>query len=199
MTFQATDRHRATAERNVQAILDAAEQLLDRSAAVSIAAVAAQAGVSRVTVYAHFPSWEALLEAVVQRAVERGMAAITAADLASGPAPAALGRLLAAGWRELARNAAIAEAAARQLNGAAMTRSHQAAHQMVAELIDRGRDDGAFRTDVPTGWLVTSIFALLHAAADEVRAGRLDRASAERLLAGTVRDLLTAGDLRALA
>jgi len=199
MTSQATDRHRATAERNVQAILDAAEQLLDRSAAVSIAGVAAQAGVSRVTVYAHFPSWEALLEAVVQRAVERGMAAITAADLASGPALAALDRLLAAGWRELARNAAIGEAAARQLNEAAMTRSHQTAHQMVAELIDRGRDDGAFRTDAPTRWLVTSIFALLHAAADEVRAGRLDRASAERLLAGTVRVLLMAGDLRPLA
>jgi len=64
---QAADHRRATAERNVAAILDAAGELLSQAGTASIAAVAASAGVSRVTVYAHFPTWEALLEAVVVR------------------------------------------------------------------------------------------------------------------------------------
>ena len=67
MTSQAADHRRATAERNVAAILDAAEELLSQAGPASMAAVAARAGVSRVTVYAHFPTWEALLEAVVER------------------------------------------------------------------------------------------------------------------------------------
>ncbi len=54
MKSRAIDHRRATAERNVQAILDSAEQLLERREPVSIAAVATHAGVSRVTVYAHF-------------------------------------------------------------------------------------------------------------------------------------------------
>jgi len=53
---RAADYQRAIAERNVGAILDAAEELLEERAAASISAVAARAGVSRVTVYAHFPT-----------------------------------------------------------------------------------------------------------------------------------------------
>jgi TetR/AcrR family transcriptional repressor of mexCD-oprJ operon len=62
MTSQAADHRRATAERNVTAILDAAAELLSEQGPASIAAVAAQAGVSRVTVYAHFLTWEALTD-----------------------------------------------------------------------------------------------------------------------------------------
>jgi AcrR family transcriptional regulator len=52
---RAADYQRAIAERNVEAILDAVEDLLERRAQASVSAVAALAGVSRVTVYAHFP------------------------------------------------------------------------------------------------------------------------------------------------
>lgn len=187
----AADPRRETAERNIHAILDAAGELLERRQAVTIAAVAKQAGVSRVTVYAHFPTWEALLEAVVQRAVERCSAAIATADLTDGPPPDALDRLLTAGWKILARNAAMAAAATTYLSSDAMRRSHQAMHHQVAELLDRGRRDGSFRTDLPADWLVTSVFALIHACADEVRAGRLGPDTAESVLATTVRDLLT--------
>jgi hypothetical protein len=44
MTSQAADHRRATAERNVAAILDAAAELLSQAGPASIAAVAAQAG-----------------------------------------------------------------------------------------------------------------------------------------------------------
>ena len=62
-----TGYQREVASRNVEAILDAAEELLQSQRHANISAVAAQAGVSRVTVYAHFPAWAAILEAAVER------------------------------------------------------------------------------------------------------------------------------------
>jgi AcrR family transcriptional regulator len=188
---QTADRRRAIADRNVQAILDAAEELVRNHAPVTIAAVASQAGVSRVTVYAHFATGEALLEAVVERAVGHAAAALAAADPETGPPLEALARLVAAGWRVLGSNAAMAEAAAARLSADAMTRSHQAARHQVAELVTRGRSDGTFRTDVPESWLVACCFALFHSCADEVRAGRLNPADAERALTSTMTDLFT--------
>src|SRR5262245_34184106 len=79
------EHQRAIAERNVDAILDAVEELLERGQA-TISAVAKKAGVSRVTVYAHFPTWQLLLEAAVERAVRRTMTALAAADPDGAPA-----------------------------------------------------------------------------------------------------------------
>src|SRR5215472_16712706 len=95
--------HRDIAERNVDAILDAADDLLRWEGHATISAVAAQAGVSRVTVYAHFPTWEALLEAAVQRAVEQSMAALASLRPEEGPPLDALDRLVAGAWQHLAR------------------------------------------------------------------------------------------------
>jgi AcrR family transcriptional regulator len=184
------EHQRAIAERNVDAILDAAEELLERGQA-NISAVAAQAGVSRVTVYAHFPTWDALLEAAVARAVGRTMAALEAADPGSGPPVQALERMLAAAWQHLARYSAMAQAVAELLSPEAVTRTHQAAHQTIGALVERGRADGSFRTDLPAGWLITSSIALIHACAEEVRAGRIDERDAVGVLTVTVRDLFT--------
>jgi TetR/AcrR family transcriptional regulator, mexCD-oprJ operon repressor len=184
-----TDHRRAIAERNIEAILDAAESLLERRAQASIAAVAAEAGVSRVTVYAHFPTREELLEAVVERAVQRSTVALQAADPARGSALDALDRVIVAGWRELDSNRAIAQAAAELLSPAAMTRAHEAARGPIRKLVERGREEGTFRTDLPTDWLVTSCFALIHACGDEVRAGTMNASSALDVLTETMRDV----------
>ncbi len=191
MTAPAGDHRRATAERNVEAILDAVEDLLERRAQASVSAVAAQAGVSRVTVYAHFATSQALLEAAVQRAVGRTATALDSARPESGAPWEALQRLLMAGWRELDRNSAVAAAAASQLSPVALNRSHDTAHERVRDLVERGRADGSFRTDLPAGWLVASCFALIHACADEVRAGRIDPGGAFAVLLTSVRDLFT--------
>jgi len=186
-----SDHQRAIAERNVEAILDAVEELLERRAQASISAVAAQAGVSRVTVYAHFRTWEALLEAAVERAVRQTMTALEAAEPGTGPPVQALERMLAAAWRHLARYGAMAQAVAEQLSPEAVTRTHQAAHQTIGALVERGRADGSFRTDLPAGWLVTACIALIHACAEEVRAGRIGEGDAVPVLTATVRDLFT--------
>jgi AcrR family transcriptional regulator len=183
------DHRRATAERNVEAILDAAERLVERRAAVSIAAVAQEAGVSRPTVYAHFAKLPDLLEAVVERAVERTTAVLATADVDDGPAPEALDRLLAVGWRELDRHSAIAAAAGEHLSGDRLRRSHERFLGMLDRLIERGRREGVFREDLPAAWLATTAFALVHAAADDVRAGRVDADAALGVLTTTLHDV----------
>ena len=99
---QLTRYQREVAERNVDAILDAAEDLLRSQGQVNISAVALQAGVSRVTVYAHFATWQALLEAAMERAVHRTMAALHSVRPDDGPAAEALDRMIAAAWQHLA-------------------------------------------------------------------------------------------------
>ena len=188
-----TAYQREVAERNVEAILDAAEELLQAQGHASISAVAAQAGVSRVTVYAHFPDWTALLEAAVERAVRRTMTALQAVHPEDGPPAQALDRMLAAAWQHLASYQAMAATVAEFLSPEAVTRTHQAAHQTVGALLERGQADGSFRTDLPIGWLVTACIALIHACSDQVRGGQIDPDDAVRILTTSVRDLFTGG------
>lgn len=186
---QNANSKQATAERNLEAILDAAERLLADGKTATISAVATESKVSRVTVYAHFEDRQRLLEAVVERAVRRVMEAIAPAKTDEGPAVEALERLIAASWQELARNWAIRRASAAELSADAMHRVHGHAHRTIQALVERGREDGSFRSDVPVGWLVTSLLALIHAAADEVREGRLESEVALGALTATAIDL----------
>jgi len=187
---QLTSYQREVAERNVEAILDAAEELV-RQGQANISAVAAMAGVSRVTVYAHFPTWQALLEAAVERAVRRTMAALQSVHPEDGPPIEALDRTMAAAWQHLAQYEAMAAAVAELLSPEAITRTHQAAHHTVGALLERGQADGSFRTDLPAGWLVTASIALVHACADQVRAGQIGEHEAVRILTTSVRGLFT--------
>ena len=179
----------AVAERNAEAILDAGERLLARGQQTSVSALASEAGLSRPTVYAHFPDRRRVLEALVERTVRQAMATLEAAEPERGPALAALQRLLATGWEEIGRHEAIGVAAAGQLNAEAMRRSHESARAVIRRLVERGRREGAFRSDLPTGWLITSSLALIHAAAEEVRAGELDAQAALDVLTATVTGL----------
>ena len=188
-----TAYQRQTAQRNVEAILDAAEEMIRLQGHASISAVAAQAGVSRVTVYAHFPTWEALLEAAVQRAVEQTMAALASLRPDEGPPLEALDRVIAGAWQHLARYQAMGAAVAELLSPEAVTRTHEAAHHAIGTLLERGQADGSFRKDLPAGWLTTACIALVHTCADGVRAGRIEAADAPRILTTSVRDLFTPG------
>jgi len=191
VTRELTGYQREVAERNAEAILDAAEDLLRSQGHVNISAVAVQAGVSRVTVYAHFPTWQALLEAAVERAVRRTMAALQSVRPDDGPPVEALDRMLAAAWQHLASYQAMAAAVAENLSPEAVTRTHQAAHQTIGTLLARGQADGSFRTDLPAAWLVTACIALIHACSDGVRAGHIREHDAVRILTTSVRDLFT--------
>jgi TetR/AcrR family transcriptional repressor of mexCD-oprJ operon len=185
-----TGYQREVAERNVEAILDAAEELV-RQGQANISAIAVLAGVSRVTVYAHFPTWTAILEAAVERAVRRTMAALQSVRPEDGPPVQALDRMLAATWQHLARYQTMAATVAELLSPELITRTHQAAHHTIGALLERGQADGSFRTDLPAAWLVTASIALVHACSDQVRAGQIDEHDAARILTTSVRDLFT--------
>ena len=186
------DHRRAVAERNLAAILDAAERLLERGTPATVSAVAAEAGLSRVTVYAHFPTREQVLEAVAERAIRTSVTDVAAAALEEGSAADALDRLVALGWRALDRHHTIARAAAEQLSSHVLRHVHESALAMVRRLVARGRAEGCFRTDVPADWLVASSYALVHAAAEEVRAGRLQPSAAAGVLGTTLRAVFLA-------
>jgi TetR/AcrR family transcriptional repressor of mexCD-oprJ operon len=175
---QAEDHRRVRAQRNVAAILDATERLLQRGTSLSIAAVASESGLSRVTVYAHFAGLPELVEAVVERTVRHASAAIDEADPDTGPAGAALSRVLAAAWNELDRQGAMARASAEHVPPERLKGSHHALLSRLRHLIERGQREGAFRPDLPTDWLVSVFYALLHAASDDVRAERATSAEA---------------------
>jgi TetR/AcrR family transcriptional repressor of mexCD-oprJ operon len=57
-------------------------------------------------------------------------------------------------------------------------------------LITRGQRAGDIRADLPRDWLVTTYYALLHAADDDVSAGRLKYATAGEIVAKTITSAL---------
>jgi len=97
-------RKRRSAEEARTAILDAAEKRLVASgpAAIRLQEVAADVGVSHPTVLHHFGSREALVEAVVVRAIERLHAGLLSAMSASEPGTENVERMLDAVFDVLA-------------------------------------------------------------------------------------------------
>jgi AcrR family transcriptional regulator len=183
------DARRAIAERNIQAILDAAERLLLSGRVVTFSAVAAEAAVSRPTVYAHFADRPQLLGALVERSVAAASVALTAAEPDPGGAPDALGRLIAVGWEHVARHQAIARAAISELPVDVLHGHHRWAEAVLERLIRRGQDDGDFRQDLPPSWLAASCVAVIHAAAAAVATDQMRPDAAVEILTTTVLDL----------
>jgi AcrR family transcriptional regulator len=97
----ARPRRRADAERSIARILDAAVDALGDDPEASMAEIARRAGVVRATVYVHFPTREALLEAVTERALAETAAVIAAAEPEHGEPADALARVVSAAWRKL--------------------------------------------------------------------------------------------------
>jgi hypothetical protein len=99
--------------------------------------------------------------------------------------------MIALAWQHLASYGAMAQATSEQLSPEAVARTHQAAQQTIGALLERGRADGTFRTDLPTSWLITACIALVHACAEAVRAGSVAERDAPPILATSIRDLFT--------
>jgi AcrR family transcriptional regulator len=184
-TTPARPRRRADAERSVARIQAAAIEALASDPEVSMAEVARRAGVVRATIYVHFPTREALIEAVTERAISEAVGVIEAAEPDRGAPADALGRVVTAAWRALGRFHALV-ALNVQLPPEELRRRHHAILAMLEPLIERGQRDGTFRSDVPTGWHLSMILALVHAASAELQAGRMRADDAEAAVVATV-------------
>ena len=166
-------------------ILDAAVDALASDPEASMAEIARQAGVVRATIYVHFPTREALIDAVTERAISEVTRVVEAAEPQRGEAADALGRVMTAAWRALGRFHALVAVNTR-LPQAELHRRHQPLLAMLEPLIERGQRDGSFRPDVPAAWHLAMIQALVHAASAELRAGRLSADEIEAAVAATV-------------
>jgi AcrR family transcriptional regulator len=179
-------KRRADAERSIAAILDAGLVCFSRNADASVAEVARAAGVGRVTLYGHFPSREALMDAVLAHAIRQANTVLDAEAIDHGPASDALSRLIRSSWRVVDHHRSLLAAAHRDLPPARIRQHHDQTMARVERLIARGQDEGDFRTDLPRPWLVATFYSLMHGAAEEVDAGRLDPAQAPGVLAATI-------------
>lgn len=182
---QAQRSPRADARRNIEAILDAAQQCLVSDPSATVAQIADSAGVGRVTLYGHFPTRADLVDAVFRRVSEEADAALEGIDT-SGDAVQALARLVTATWPLVQRTSAVLAAAERELPPERIRGHHDAHLARMQALVRRGRQDGEFRTDLPEGWLVTAAYAVMHAAAGETQAGRLDADTAGQAVVKTL-------------
>jgi AcrR family transcriptional regulator len=151
--------------------LTAATDALNADPRATVEDIARAAGVSRQTVYAHFPTREALLDAIIERAAAEVTAAFDAAGLDDLPPATALVRLLEAGWQVAARYPL-----AWHLNPVTPTQDanrHAPFLGRLFELIESGQHDGELDTSLSPGWLLAACLALGRAAEDEVKAGRM--------------------------
>lgn len=183
---------RADAQRNVERILDAAVEALTDDVDASMTEVARRAGVARATVYVHYPTREALIDAVRTRAFAEVGDVIAQAAPQSGDPVEALARVTAAAWRKLGRYHALVAITTATQTPEELHERHAVALGRLLPLIRRGQRAGVFRADVSADWHLSMLLALFHSASAEVRAGRIEEADAEAALTATVLGALRA-------
>jgi AcrR family transcriptional regulator len=183
-----TKPRRADAERSIARIQEAAIEALASDPDASMAEIARRAGVVRATIYVHFPTREDLIAAITERAIADVTDVIGAAEPEHGPPAEALRRVVATAWRTLGRFHALV-AINEKLPGHELRARHDPVLALLEPLVERGQRDGSFRADVPAGWHLSVILALIHAASGELRA---DRLSADRIEAALTETILGA-------
>ena len=120
----APKRRRADAERSISAITNAALEALASDPDVSMAEIARRAGVVRATIYMHFPTREALLDAVMEHATAQVADAIRQAEPGRGEPKEALERVLLATWRQLSQFHNILQININRLSAKELRRRH---------------------------------------------------------------------------
>ncbi len=194
-----TPKRRADAERSIARILDAAVDALAEDQEASMSAIAERAGVVRATIYVHFPTREALIAAVTDRALAEVAAVIAETDPEQGDPAEALRRIVAATWRMLGRYHALVAITTSTSTPEQVRRRHEPVLGRLLPLVERGQAAGVFRTDVPAGWHLAMLMAVIHAASAEVRAGRVEEAAAETAVVDSVLGVLAGAPPRALS
>ena len=132
---------RADARRNIAAILDAATDCLARDPDMSIAGIAAAAGVGRITLYGHFKTRADLVTPSWSGPCSRADAILDATDTSGDPADA-LARLVASSWQLVHQFRNILLAAQRELPAERIRGVHDRILRRVQSLIEQGSAPG---------------------------------------------------------
>lgn len=165
---------RADARRSRAAVLDAAICLLNEQPDCSMEAIATASGVTRQTVYAHFPSRDRLASAVLDHVTAEAVAAMDAAGPDQGTAIDALLRVLDASIAVAHEYPVLVQRIGIPSIGREGDEERQApVVDRLRRVIERGQRDGEFGAELSADWLVTVVIALAHAGCGEVDAGRM--------------------------
>ncbi|MFI1916548.1 TetR/AcrR family transcriptional regulator [Nocardia sp. NPDC020380] len=150
---------RADAERNLEALLTTAARMLAADPAVSIASIAAAAGVDRRTVYRRFASRDDLEQAVYTARLDAVEAAIADARLREAPIPVALHRYVE---NVILVNQRWPVDFDRMLADPAMNTRRNASIREVDAFLARATEAGFLRTGLPEGWAAKVLPQLVH-------------------------------------
>lgn len=179
---------RSDARRSIDAILNAARIVLGERPDASMEEIATAADVTRQTVYAHFPSRDALFAALIDAAAAEYIGALDAAGLDTAPPADALARFLDSGWSFLRRYPLLLDPTAIRIPRPSSNDPHDVVPPRLERLIRRGQLTGDFDPSLHAAWLTAAVIGLQHAAAAEVAAGRLTaRKAAALCLESTLR------------
>lgn len=159
----AVRRPRADAERNRARVLDAAHAVFAAGGAdASLEAVAREAGVGIGTLYRHFPTRQALFDAVYRHEVQR---LVELADsLASEPPVEALRQWMYAnvGFIATKKGMSTALAHAAQAGSELMVLSVERLTHALGGLLERAVLAGDIRTDLTSGDLLRALVGLCY-------------------------------------
>lgn len=180
---------RSDSLRNRDAILQAAAQCLTANPRATLADIAHAAGIARITLYGHFSSRSELVQALLNTSMIQVKAELSSVDL-SGDPWRALEAMVASSWRLMNSLSVLRGVAEQTLPDEEMHGSHVDTRERVEHLLERGRAEGAFRSDQSVRWQSSCYFALVHGAASEIRAGALTESEVQRELMPTLRALL---------
>ena len=184
---KAADGMRADARRNYQRLLAAAGTAFAERGAddVSLEEIARRAGVGIGTLYRHFPTRQALLEAVYRDQVD-ALEVLVAKLLQSDSPGAALAEWLAA---LMAFGKAKRSMTAAMLDSELLSSCKQMLHGATDELFARAQQAGAVRADVQG----TDVMRLTHAVSLAADMGQ-DPGQADRMLALVLAGVLNPAD-----
>jgi AcrR family transcriptional regulator len=152
---------RADAVRNLETVLTTGARMLAEDPAAGVAAIAAEAGVDRRTVYRHFASRDELLAAVYDARLTAVEEAVEHARLREAPVPVALHRYVE-GVIEVNRKWPV-ELTRMRAEPSIRDRRDRVIGEVDAFLA-RATAEGFLRADVPDGWVSRLLIQLLHLA-----------------------------------
>lgn len=174
---------RADARRNREVVVETAIRLLAEDPDPSVAEIADEAGLARMTVYRHFPSRDDLIEAIIDR-VDR-IAKERIAEIVQEDPP------LAEGLGEI--SAMMAELGDEygfllgfELNQGAKAQRAVDPDDPLLQYLARATGRGEARGDYPLAWQARVLHSLIIGACEEQRNGELSREACGELLGKTL-------------
>jgi AcrR family transcriptional regulator len=147
----------AARSTTVVRIIDTAAALLAARQNASVAEIATAAGVSRGTIYRHFPTRAALLRTLADSASTEAKQRVHDANLENVPIEDAIGRAARALVAVANRYPATLQ------DPTILGTENPAIREPLTTLLQRGQADGRIRSDVPLDCLLESLLALVTA------------------------------------